>query len=115
MQTVIVRAIGMAGFKVPECARAFNGREALQTLRDAFVNLILTDINMPEMDGEEMIRAIRANPRYQPIPIVVISTDASEGRIQQMLDIGAQDYITKPFTPERLREVLAPFLGRTHA
>jgi two-component system chemotaxis response regulator CheY len=115
MQAIIVRILAMAGFEVQGCARAANGLEALRNLRGAPFDLILADLNMPVMDGEEMVRAIRSDPRLASIPVVVVSTDSTDAEIRHMLDIGAQDYIAKPFTPEDLREVLAPFLGKVHA
>jgi two-component system chemotaxis response regulator CheY len=115
MQAIIVRILAMAGFEVQGCVRAANGLEALRTLRNVPFDLILADLNMPVMDGEEMVRAIRADPRLASIPVVVVSTDSTDAEIRHMLDIGAQNYIAKPFTPEDLREVLTPFLGKVHA
>jgi two-component system chemotaxis response regulator CheY len=115
MQAIIVRILAMAGFEVQGCVRAANGLEALRTLRNVPFDLILADLNMPVMDGEVMVRAIRADPRLASVPVVVVSTDSTDAEIRHMLDIGAQNYIAKPFTPEDLREVLTPFLGKVHA
>ncbi len=115
MQAIIVRILAMAGFEVQGCVRAANGMEALRNLRSVHFDLVLADLNMPVMDGEEMVRAMRSDPRLASVPVVVVSTDSTDAEIRHMLDIGAQDYIAKPFTPENLREVLTPFLGQVHA
>ena len=76
---------------------------------------MLTDINMPRMGGEELVRRMSEHPVLCLIPVVVISTDRTESRIRKMLTLGAKGYIAKPFAPEALREELEHSLGVNHA
>jgi len=78
------------------------------------VDAILTDINMPQMDGEELVRRLSEHEVLRLIPVLVVSTDRTETRIHRMLDLGAKGYVTKPFAPETLREVLENSLGVHH-
>jgi two-component system chemotaxis response regulator CheY len=63
------------------------------------------------MDGEELLRRMSEHPVFSLIPVVVVSTDRTEGRLQRMRDLGAKGYVTKPFAPERLRQELERSLG----
>lgn len=115
MRAFVKRTIALAGFKGSEILEASNGREALDKLRacaaSPAVDLILTDINMPVMDGEELINELKSDPGLKSIPVVVVSTDSTENRVGSLLRQGASDYVRKPFPPERLSEVLGGFLG----
>ena len=75
---------------------------------------MLTDINMPQMGGEELLRRMSGHEVLRLIPVLVVSTDRTEGRIQRMLTLGAKGYVTKPFAPETLREELEHSLGVVH-
>ena len=92
-------------------AEAGNGREALDVLRHEWVDAILTDINMPEMDGQELLRRLSADEMLRSIPAIVISTDSTSHRVASMTSLGARGYVTKPFLPETLREELERTLG----
>jgi two-component system chemotaxis response regulator CheY len=109
MRTFIQRVMTASGFEVSACFQASNGEEALDLLAREWVDVVLTDINMPKMNGEELVRCMEA--RELKVPVVVISTDATEVRMAQMLSLGAQGYIKKPFAPEMLREELERVLG----
>ncbi len=114
MRSVIRRVIVLSGFDLEECLEADHGGDACRMLGDQPVDVILTDINMPVMNGEEFLGAVKANDSLVSIPVLVISTDATEHRIRRMLDLGAQGYITKPFFPESLRGELERVLGVSH-
>ncbi len=81
---------------------AENGRNALDSLRNALPDLILSDVYMPEMDGLELCQALRLNPLYSHIPIVVMSTENDSGNMRKMMDYGAAAFILKPFNIEQL-------------
>jgi two-component system chemotaxis response regulator CheY len=115
MRGFIRRVLTLAGFEVSECLEASNGEEALAGLEGHSVDVILTDINMPKMNGEELLRRLETDARLRSVPTLVISTDATKARILKMLSLGAQGYITKPFSPEALREELERVLGEKHA
>jgi two-component system chemotaxis response regulator CheY len=94
--------------------RVMDLSEALALLRTHSVDIILTDINMPEMNGEELVAELEQQEAYRSIPVVVVSTDATENRIRRMIEIGARGYVVKPFSPEALRGELERVLGVAH-
>lgn len=91
---------------------ASNGFEALRLLPRENVDLILTDINMPDINGLELISYLRNNPNYRDIPIIIISTEGSQKDIDKGKLLGANDYVVKPFDPARLQELLLKYLNR---
>ena len=107
---VLKKTIGMTSIPVESILEAANGKEALDLLCDQKVDLILADINMPEMNGMEMAAVVLANPSTRDIPIVIISTHSEDIRIHQLRQQGVRDYIHKPFTPESIRNVLEKVL-----
>lgn len=111
MRTFVRRVIDLSGFEVSDYFEASNGSEALDLLRDEWVDAILTDINMPLMDGQEFLRRLSQDELLRSIPSIVISTDATQHRMATMLNLGAQGYVTKPFLPETLRAELERILG----
>ena len=103
MRAFIKRVIDMSGFDVGTCLEASDGEEALEVLNRSWVDIVLTDINMPRMSGEELVRNMHQDEMMKEIPIVVVSTDSTEIRIKTMISLGAKGYVTKPFHPEQLR------------
>jgi two-component system chemotaxis response regulator CheY len=115
MRKFMRRVMELTGIDTAEYREAGNGREALDQLRQKRVDLILTDINMPLMNGEQLVESLDADPDLRDIPVVVVSTDGSASRVQRMLDLGAKGYVTKPFHPENLREELERVLEEADA
>ncbi|HEX5227180.1 MAG TPA: response regulator [Bryobacteraceae bacterium] len=115
MRSFIRRVLALSGFEVEEYVEAGNGEEALTQLAAHRVDVILTDINMPQMNGEELLKRLCADGVLRTTPAVVISTDATNDRIVRMIELGAQGYMSKPFTPETLREELERVLGERNA
>jgi two-component system chemotaxis response regulator CheY len=115
MRAFIKRVLSISGIDVGQPFEAGHGKQALELLRSHSVDLVLSDINMPEMNGEEFLRAVQADEALRSIPIVVVSTDARLDRVEQIMGLGARGYITKPFTPERLRAELDRVLEADHA
>jgi len=111
MRRVVRRVVGLSGVQVGNYLEAGDGKQALTVLRAEWVDLILTDINMPEMDGEELLVAVRKDDTLKSIPVLVVSTDQTEARIEQMLALGADGYISKPFAPAALSEEMHRLLG----
>jgi len=111
MRSFVRRVIQLSGFELAACFEASNGLEALDLLSAEWVDAILTDINMPAMDGERFLEALQGNELLRAIPTIVISTDATSHRIDRMLALGARGYLSKPFLPEALREELERTLG----
>jgi two-component system chemotaxis response regulator CheY len=111
MRSFVRRTIELSGFDLAACFEAGDGAEALALLRTERVDAILTDINMPGVDGEELLRRLSADESLRAIPAIVISTDATQNRIARLLALGARGYVTKPFRPETLRAELERTLG----
>jgi two-component system chemotaxis response regulator CheY len=109
MQRLIARIVALAGLP-RECLYASTGREALDLLQRNPVDLILTDINMPVMDGEEFVNTLRADAALREIPVIVLSTDGTRSRVARMAAAGVQAYLSKPFAPEDLRNAMARVL-----
>jgi two-component system chemotaxis response regulator CheY len=93
------------------CIQASNGQEALDLLRANWIDIILTDINMPVMNGEQFIACVKADEMLRSIPVLVVSTDGSQYRVQRMMSLGAKGYVQKPFSPEILRGRMEQLLG----
>lgn len=114
MRTFVRRVLDLSGIEIGECQQAENGQSALGVLRKEWIDIVLTDINMPVMDGGCLVREMHVDPALRAIPVVVVSTDKTESRVQEMLELGAKGYVTKPFLPETLREEVEKALGVTH-
>jgi two-component system chemotaxis response regulator CheY len=111
MRTALKRTIDMVGIETASITEASNGIEALEVLESNPVDLILTDINMPEMNGIELIHCLKEKSEYANIPVIVITTESSTARIEDLQEEGIQDYLHKPFTPEEFRETITRSLG----
>lgn len=111
MRTVIKKIISISGFKMDQCFEAANGKEALDVLAANWVDVILSDINMPEMDGFELLEKLQKDSLLKNIPVIVITTESSEKRMQGALNLGAKALITKPFSPEEVRKMLYEVIG----
>ena len=110
MRAMILKTMRMAGLPLGEIFEAANGQEGLEVLDQNWVDLVVVDINMPVMNGEEMINEIRENHDIEALPIIVVSTEGSETRIERLKKKGAR-FIHKPFTPEAIRDVVTEVTG----
>lgn len=104
MRKIISRSLRQAGLAVDEIFEAGDGVEGLSVLGNKSVDLILSDINMPNMDGLEFIKQVRA--KGNSVPIVMITTEGGEDIIKEAINSGASDSIKKPFTPDQLNQKL---------
>jgi len=114
MRSIIKKTIKAAGFGKSEFLEAANGKEALNLMKNNWVDMVLTDHNMPVMNGLEFIRAVKADELLKTIPMVVISTEGNESRIKEFLDSGAVGYLAKPFAAEAFRDLIVKFLGEAN-
>jgi len=103
MRAMVLKVLQMSGVQIDNKYEASNGKEGLEILSGNWIDLVFVDINMPVMNGEEMIEHMKANEETRDIPIIVISTEGSETRIARILEKGA-DFIRKPFSPEVIRD-----------
>lgn len=110
VRKVITRTIGMTGLEVCEIKEAANGKEALDQLKDNWVDLIFLDINMPIMNGIEFMEQLRADQMLKDMPVVVVSTEGSKERIERLNELGIRAYLRKPTTPEEMTQVIHKLL-----
>lgn len=110
MRKIVERALRQAGLDSLVVHEAGNGSEGLDLLKAKQVDLILSDINMPAMDGLEFLRQLRAQNLAPGVPVVMITTESSEDHVKLAIQAGAQGYIRKPFTAEQVKERVLPLL-----
>jgi two-component system, chemotaxis family, chemotaxis protein CheY len=111
MRKIVERALRQAGLAIANVFEAANGIEGLDLLRSQRVDLIVSDINMPNMDGLEFLRQLRSQALAPDVPVVMITTEGSEEHVREAIVAGAQGYIRKPFTAEQVKERVLPLLG----
>ena len=111
IRAVLERTLIMTRLPVDEIIQAVNGRDALEKLADKWVDIVFTDIHMPEMDGESLVDAMNRDPELADIPVVVVSTEGSTTRIAELRRKGIKGYLRKPFTPEAIRDIIVETLG----
>jgi two-component system chemotaxis response regulator CheY len=100
---VVRRALGMTGLAIAEMPEASGGIEALEILRRDWIDLVVCDVHMPEMNGQELVEFMSTDSNLRTIPVIIVSSDTTEARRDSLLQAGARDYLHKPITPERLR------------
>lgn len=113
MRKIVERSLRQAGLEPMTVVEAGSGVDGLEVLKSQTVQLILSDINMPSMDGLEFLRQIRAQNLAAGVPVVMITTESSEEHVKQAILSGAQGYIRKPFTAEQVKERVLPLLAAT--
>jgi two-component system chemotaxis response regulator CheY len=111
MRKIVERALRQAGLDALIVREAGNGHEGLEILKAQSVDLILSDINMPSMDGLEFIRQIAARNLAPGVPVVMITTESSEEHVKEAIQAGARGYIRKPFTAEQVKQRVLPLLN----
>ncbi|MGA2888322.1 MAG: response regulator [Terracidiphilus sp.] len=110
MRKIVERALRQAGLDPLIVHEAGSGIDGIELLKVQSVDLILSDINMPSMDGLEFLRQIRAQNLAPGVPVVMITTESSEEHVKQAIMAGAQGYIRKPFTAEQVKERVLPLI-----
>jgi len=111
MRKIIMRTVRMSGLEFERTEEAGNGVEALEKLSADPVDVVLCDINMPEMSGTEVVKKVREMPACADTKIIMVSTESSQELIDGLMADGANGYITKPFTPEKFQEKLSPLMN----
>jgi two-component system chemotaxis response regulator CheY len=110
MRSMVIKTLRLSGLDLNEIHQAANGQEALLLLDQQWIDLALVDINMPVMNGMELIDRIRNNPDMAKLPVIVVSTESSQTRIDKLEQSGAS-FVHKPFTPEMLRAAIIKATG----
>lgn len=106
VRKVMLKMLAMTTLELGEIHQAGHGQEALEVLGAHWLDIVLTDINMPVMTGEQLIEEMAKDHLLENLPVVVVSTDGSMSRMNRLLETGIRGYLRKPFTPETLEMVI---------
>jgi two-component system, chemotaxis family, chemotaxis protein CheY len=110
IRKILQRVLRQTGMAINTIHEAGDGQEALDLLRSRRVDLVLTDINMPRMDGLELLAAIKRSSEWAAVPVVMITTEGGESKVAEAVRLGAAGYVRKPFTADQIKEKLAGLL-----
>ncbi len=110
IRKILQRVLRQTGMAIRTIHEAGDGQEALDLLNAHRVQLVLTDINMPKMDGLQLLAAMKASDRWRDVPVVMITTEGGEMKVGEAVKLGAAGYVRKPFTADQIKEKLAGIL-----
>jgi two-component system, chemotaxis family, chemotaxis protein CheY len=110
IRKILQRVLRKTRMVIGEIHEAGNGQEALESLKTRSVGLVLSDINMPKMDGLQLLAAMKDSPEWRLIPVVMITTEGGETRVGEAVRLGASGYVRKPFTADQIKEKLVGIL-----
>ncbi len=113
VKAVLFKILSESSLPIDKIYDAANGAEALEVLESHRMDLVVADINMPVMDGVEMIEWMSADTRFNRIPVVVISTEGSSSRIDKLTTLGIKAYIRKPFSSDEIQTTFSDILGQS--
>ena len=106
IRKILQRVLNQAEIPLGAVYEAGDGLEAIEALKKNMVGLILSDINMPNLDGIQMLSQIKANELWKAIPVVMITTEGSQAKVMEAVNLGAAGYVRKPFTADQIKEKL---------
>jgi two-component system chemotaxis response regulator CheY len=110
IRKILQRVLRQTGMAIGTIHEAGDGQEALEILKTVKPGLVLTDINMPKMDGLQFLAALKAVEAWRNIPVVMITTEGGEAKVGEAVRLGAAGYVRKPFTADQIKEKLAGIL-----
>jgi len=110
IRKILQRVLAQANLGVGKILEAADGREALDAVKQQPVGLILSDINMPNMDGLQFLGELRSHEQWKHVPVLMISTEGSQTKVMEAVQLGAQGFVRKPFTADQIKEKLAGIL-----
>ncbi len=111
IRKILLRVLAQTDLTIGDVLEAGDGVEALRILEERKVGLILSDINMPNMDGLQLLTSVRARPEWNSIAVIMITTEGSQAKVMEAVQMGAQGYVRKPFTAEQIKEKISSCLG----
>ncbi|MGC4121014.1 MAG: response regulator [Myxococcales bacterium] len=111
VRTAVRKAIHMAGLPIGSVFEAGNGKEALELLRGQWIDLVFSDLSMPEMGGRDLVALMAHDGLLKSVPVVVVSSEQSQSLAQELQSLGVRGYIRKPFRPEDFRKVVVALFG----
>ncbi len=104
IRKILVRVLSQTDLPIKQVHEANDGAEALQIVAANEISLILSDINMPNMDGLELLNQLRSSPKWKDLSVVMITTEGSQAKVMEAVQLGAKGYVRKPFTAEQIKE-----------
>ncbi len=110
IRKILQRVLLQTDMPIGKVLEAGDGVEALNALKDNKVGLILSDINMPNMDGLQLLSELKANPDLKSVPVVMITTEGAQAKVLEAVSLGAVGYVRKPFTADQIKEKLVGLL-----
>jgi len=106
IRKILQRMLGQAGLPLGKIFEAGDGVEALEKLKTQPVQLILSDINMPNMDGIQLLSMLKASAGFKSVPVIMITTEGGEAKVMEAVQLGAAGYVRKPFTADQIKQKL---------
>lgn len=110
IRKILQRVLRQTGMAIGAIHEAGDGQEALAVLEDHPVRLVLSDINMPKMDGLQLLAFLKGSPQWRTVPVVMITTEGGEAKVSEAVKLGAAGYVRKPFTADQIKEKLTGIL-----
>lgn len=110
IRKILQRVLRQADVDVGQVYEAGDGLEALETLKQHKVHLVLADVNMPNMNGIQLLAQIKANAEWAALPVIMVTTEGSQSKVMEAAQLGAAGYIRKPFSAEQIKDKLANLL-----
>lgn len=112
IRNVMARTLKMCGVDIGEIYYAENGKQGLEQLSNSWPDLVFCDINMPVMDGLEFVNELHKSDEWRDLPVVIVSTEGSQTRMEELRQSGIKGYIRKPFKAEQVAEIIEQLLGK---
>lgn len=110
IRKILTRVLRQTDLNLGEIREAGDGTEAIEILKTRTFGLILSDINMPQMDGLQLLARIKAQEHLRQVPVIMITTEGGQGKVMEAVQLGATGYVRKPFTAEQIKEKLSGVL-----
>jgi len=110
IRKILTRVLRQTGMAIQTIHEAGDGQEALALMAQHRIDLVLSDINMPTMDGLQLLASLKASPQWRNIPVVMITTEGGETKVAEAVKLGAAGYVRKPFTADQIKEKLVGIL-----
>ena len=107
IRKILHRVLLQTNLSLGRIHEANDGKEALERMHCESVGLVLSDINMPNMDGLEFLRMVKSNPAWRSVPVMMVTTEGSQDKVMQALQLGAAGYVKKPFTTEQIKDKIS--------
>jgi two-component system chemotaxis response regulator CheY len=110
IRKILTRVLRQTGMAIQTIHEAGDGQDALALMAQHRIDLVLSDINMPKMDGLQLLASLKASPQWQNVPVVMITTEGGETKVAEAVRLGAAGYVRKPFTADQIKEKLVGLL-----